>query len=98
MQPSPIAETSRAPVRSCLLHVCPFPAAEEVRWLVSLPEDETVLTVVRGVVVSVELVRPGRRRFWRHRAFTHPALWSWLASGDKDQARPRVDGSSPGWR
>jgi hypothetical protein len=25
-----------------------------------------VLTVVRGVVVSVELIRPGRRRFWRH--------------------------------
>jgi hypothetical protein len=43
-----------------------FPAAEGVRWLVSLPEDETVLTVVRGVVVSVELIRPGRRRFWRH--------------------------------
>ena len=41
-----------------------FPAAEGARWLVSLPEDETVLTVVRGVVVSVELIRPGRRRFW----------------------------------
>ena len=40
-----------------------FPAAEGARWLVSLPEDETV---VRGVVVSVELIRPGRRRFWRH--------------------------------
>jgi betaine-aldehyde dehydrogenase len=25
-----------------------------------------VLTLVRGVVVSVELIRPGRRRFWRH--------------------------------
>jgi hypothetical protein len=32
----------------------------------SLPEDETVLTLVRGVVVSVELIRPGWRRFWRH--------------------------------
>jgi len=73
MQPSPIAETSRAAVRSCLLHVClSFPAAEEVRWLVSLPEDETVLTAVRGVVVSVELIRPGRRRFWQHCAFTTP--------------------------
>jgi hypothetical protein len=66
MQPSPIAESSRAPVRSCLFMFVLFPAAEGVRWLVSLPEDETVLTVVRGVVVSVEHIRPGRRRFWRH--------------------------------
>jgi hypothetical protein len=47
----------------------------------SLPEDETVLTVVLGVVVSVELTAAGRRRFWRHRAWacTHPVLWSWFA-------------------
>jgi hypothetical protein len=66
MQPSPIAETSRAPVRSCLLHVCPFPRRRGGPLACSLPEDETVLTLVRGVVVSVELIRPGRRRFWRH--------------------------------
>jgi hypothetical protein len=63
MQPSPIAETSRAPVRSLPSSCLSFPATEGVRWLVSLPEDETVLTVVRGVVVLVELIRPGRRRF-----------------------------------
>ena len=63
MQPSPIAETSRGTCPELPSSCLSFPAAEGVRWLVSLPEDETVLTVVRGVVVLVELIRPGRRRF-----------------------------------
>jgi hypothetical protein len=64
----------------------------------SLPEDATVLTVVLGVVVSVELIRRRPATVLATPRVHLPILWSWLASGDKGRARPRADGSSAGLR
>jgi hypothetical protein len=98
VQPSPIAENLQgtcSELRSSCLY---FLRAERVRWLCSLPEDATVLTVVLGVVVSVELIRRRPATVLATPRVHLPILWSWLASGDKGRARPRADGSSAGLR